>query len=84
VMSLEVTCPEEFLGNVLKDLSIRRGQITETRVLPGLQVVDARVPLSAMFGYSTAVRSLTQGRADYHMQFYAFAPVPEDSPARWW
>jgi len=84
VMSLEVTCPEEFLGNVLKDLSTRRGQITETRVLAGSQVVDARVPLSAMFGYSTAVRSLTQGRADYHMQFERYAPVPEDSPARWW
>ena len=84
VMSLEVTCPEEFLGNVLKDLSTRRGQITETRVLPGYQVVDARVPLSAMFGYSTAVRSLTQGRADYHMQFERYAPVPEDSSARWW
>ncbi|OGD74110.1 MAG: translation elongation factor G [Candidatus Coatesbacteria bacterium RBG_13_66_14] len=84
VMSLEVTCPEEFLGNVLKDLSVRRGQITETRVLPGLQVVDALVPLSAMFGYSTAVRSLTQGRADYHMQFERYAAVPENSPARWW
>jgi elongation factor G len=84
VMSLEVTCPEEFLGNVLKDLATRRGQITETRVLAGLQVADARVPLSAMFGYSTAVRSLTQGRADYHMQFERYAPVPEDSPARWW
>ncbi len=84
VMSLEVTCPEEFLGNVLKDLSTRRGRITETRVLAGSQVVDAVVPLSAMFGYSTAVRSLTQGRADYHMQFERYSPVPEGSPARWW
>ncbi|MCK4593827.1 elongation factor G, partial [bacterium] len=84
VMSLEVTCPEEFVGNVLKDLSTRRGRIIETRVLAGSQVVDAVVPLSAMFGYSTAVRSLTQGRADYHMQFERYSPVPEDSTARWW
>jgi elongation factor G len=84
VMSLEVACPEEFLGNVLKDLSTRRGRITETRTLAGSRMVDAVVPLSAMFGYSTAVRSLTQGRADYHMQFERYSPVPEDSPARWW
>ncbi|HDR06941.1 MAG TPA: elongation factor G [Candidatus Coatesbacteria bacterium] len=84
VMSLEVTCPEEFLGNVLKDLATRRGQITETRTLAGSQVVAARVPLSAMFGYSTAVRSLTQGRAAYHMQFERYDPLPQDSPARWW
>jgi len=83
-MALEITCPEDFVGNVLKDLVARRGQILETQVRGGAQIIDALVPLSAMFGYATAVRSLTQGRAAYHMQFERYDPVPEDAPGRWW
>ncbi|MBD3371247.1 MAG: elongation factor G [Candidatus Coatesbacteria bacterium] len=84
LMLLEITCPEDFVGNVMKDLVTRKGQILETRVQAGAQVVDALVPLSRMFGYATTLRSLTQGRAAHHMQFERYEPVPEDAEGRWW
>jgi elongation factor G len=76
IMSLEVVLPEEFLGEVIGDLSARRGKIIGVEVLKGIQNVRAEAPLAEMFGYATDLRSLTQGRATYTMQFARYNPVP--------
>jgi elongation factor G len=76
VMDLEVVTPDEFLGDVLGDLNSRRGRIGGMDSRPGLQVVNAQVPLAAMFGYATDLRSRTQGRATFSMQFSQYSPVP--------
>ena len=67
VMNLEVVTPDEFLGNITADLNARRAIIVNTQSRGNLVVVDAEAPLSEMFGYSTQVRSLSQGRASYSM-----------------
>ena len=77
IMRLEVVTPEDYLGNVTADLSSRRAEITETSNRGRLRVIEARVPLEKMFGYSTAVRSLSQGRASYSMEPHEYAPAPE-------
>jgi elongation factor G len=79
VMKVEVVTPEEFVGAVQGDLNSRRGRLTGIGVRGHLQVIDAEVPLATMFGYVNGLRSLTQGRATYTMQFshYAAAPQPE-------
>jgi elongation factor G len=76
IMSLEVVLPEEFLGDVIGDLSARRGKISAVEVHKGIQIVRAEVPLAEMFGYATDLRSSTQGRATYTMQFARYNPVP--------
>jgi elongation factor G len=76
IMQVEVTTPEDFMGDVIGDLNSRRGQIQGMEVRAGAQVIRANVPLSQMFGYSTDLRSSTQGRATYSMQFDHYAPVP--------
>jgi elongation factor G len=76
IMEVEVTTPDEFMGDVIGDLNSRRGQIQGMEMRAGAQVVKAFVPLAAMFGYSTDLRSATQGRATYSMQFDHYAPVP--------
>jgi elongation factor G len=76
IMSLEVVLPEEFLGDVIGDLSARRGKISAVEVHKGIQIVRAEVPLAEMFGYATDLRSFTQGRATYTMQFTCYSPVP--------
>ncbi|TVR02807.1 MAG: elongation factor G [Deltaproteobacteria bacterium] len=76
VFSVEVDTPEEYMGDVIGDLNRRRGQVTEMAERHGIKVVRALVPLAEMFGYSTDVRSLTQGRASYSMEFDHYAPVP--------
>jgi elongation factor G len=76
IMALEVVLPEEFLGDVIGDLSARRGKISAVEAHKGFQIVRAEVPLAEMFGYATDVRSLTQGRATYTMQFSRYSPVP--------
>jgi elongation factor G len=76
VMAVEVTTPDDFMGDVIGDLNSRRGQIQGMEERSGAQVVRATVPLSAMFGYSTDLRSATQGRATYSMQFDHYAPLP--------
>ena len=76
IMAVEVTTPEEFLGDVMGDLNSRRGQIEGMEQRANAQVVRAKVPLSEMFGYATDLRSATQGRASYVMQFSHYAPVP--------
>ena len=77
VMEVEVVMPQEFMGEVIGDLSARRGRIVSMESRPGVQVVEARVPLAAMFGYATRLRSITQGRATYTMQFGSYEPVPQ-------
>ena len=77
VMSVEVVAPEEFMGEVIGNLSSRRGQIQGTEARAGAQVIAAKVPLKEMFGYATDLRSATQGRATYTMQFSHYEPVPQ-------
>ena len=76
VMACEVVCPEEYMGGVIGDLNGRRGKILNMTVRHGMQVIDAEVPLATMFGYSTALRSASQGRAVYTMSFSRYEPVP--------
>jgi elongation factor G len=76
VMSVEVVTPEDYMGEVVGDLNRRRGLISGMDENPAGKVVRAEVPLSQMFGYSTALRSSTQGRATYTMEFSDYAEVP--------
>jgi elongation factor G len=76
VMSVEVRTPEDYMGEVIGDLNSRRGQIQAMEERSGIRVVKALVPLSEMFGYVGDLRSRTQGRADYSMQFDSYAEVP--------
>jgi elongation factor G len=77
VMAVEVVVPEEFMGDVIGDLSGRRGKIQGMDSRAGAQVIEAQVPLAEMFGYATDLRSMTQGRATYTMQFSHYEPVPQ-------
>ena len=77
IMKLEITTPPESLGEILGDLNGRRGSVLDMDVKGGMQIVHARVPLSSMFGYATAVRSLTKGRASYSMEPDKFELVPK-------
>jgi elongation factor G len=76
VMEVEVVTPEDFMGDVIGDLSSRRGKIKDLSDRSGAKVIRADVPLSGMFGYSTDLRSVTQGRANYTMEFSKYEPVP--------
>ncbi|MEP6654979.1 MAG: elongation factor G [Myxococcales bacterium] len=76
VMAVEVITPDEFMGEVMGNLAARRGRVSGMETRGSAQAIGAEVPLSAMFGYSTDVRSMTQGRATYTMQFARYAPVP--------
>jgi elongation factor G len=76
IMKTEIVTPEEYMGDVIGDLNARRGKIVAMNPRSGAQVIDAEVPLAAMFGYATDLRSRTQGRATYTMQFSHYAPVP--------
>jgi elongation factor G len=77
IMSVEVVLPEEYLGEVMGDLNSRRGRVSGMEARGGAQVVSAHVPLSSMFGYSTDLRSSTQGRATYTMTFDHYDQVPK-------
>ena len=77
IMGVEVVTPDEYMGDVIGDLSSRRGRIEGMEARGNTQVVRAHVPLSEMFGYSTDLRSRTQGRATYTMQFDSYQQVPE-------
>jgi len=77
IMAVEVVTPEEYMGDVMGDLSSRRGRIEGMEANGNQQTVRAQVPLSEMFGYSTDLRSSTQGRATYTMQFDSYQQVPE-------
>jgi elongation factor G len=76
IMRVEVVTPEEYMGNVTGDLNSRRGMISEMDEIPNGKVVRAEVPLSEMFGYATSLRSVTQGRATYSMEFSQYLPAP--------
>ncbi|MFB3080421.1 MAG: elongation factor G [Nitrosomonadaceae bacterium] len=77
MMAVEVETPADFMGNVVGDLSSRRGMIQGMDDLPGLKVISAEVPLAEMFGYSTSLRSATQGRATYTMEFKRYSEAPK-------
>src|SRR5690606_7980794 len=77
IMAVEVTTPEEYMGDVIGDLNSRRGRIEGMGQRGDAQVIRAMVPLSEMFGYSTDLRSNTQGRAIYSMQFDHYQEVPK-------
>ncbi len=76
IMKAEVTTPEQFMGDVIGDLNARRGQIQEMRDRGNVKAIDATVPLGEMFGYATTLRSISQGRASYSMEFSHYAEVP--------
>ena len=78
IMRLEVTIPEEFFGDTIGDLSSRRGKIEETKDRLNLKIIDAKVPLSEMFGYTTVLRSLTEGRGNFTMEFDNYEEVPSN------
>ncbi len=76
IMKVEVVTPEEFMGDVIGDLNSRRGKIQTIEAREKTQIVEALVPLAEMFGYATDLRSITQGRATYTMQFSHYEPTP--------
>ncbi len=77
VFQVEVTTPEDYMGDVIGDLNSRRGRIEGMEPRGNAQIITARVPLSEMFGYATSMRSMTQGRATYSMQFHSYDEVPK-------
>jgi elongation factor G len=79
MMAVEVETPEDYMGNVMGDLSSRRGIVQGMEDSPGgLKLVRAEVPLAEMFGYATSVRSLSQGRATYSMEFKHYSEAPKN------
>ena len=78
IMKLEVTTPDQFLGNIQADLNARRAMIVNSERRGHLSVLEAHVALAQMFGYSTQVRSLSQGRASYSMEPLNYAEAPLD------
>ena len=77
IMDVEVVVPEEYLGDVIGDLNSRRGKISGILPRKDAQVIEAFVPLAEMFGYATSLRSITQGRAVYSMQFDHYEQLPQ-------
>ena len=78
IMKVEVVVPEANMGDVIGDLNSRRGRIEGMESHMGLQTIKSKVPLALMFGYSTGLRSLTQGRGTYSMEFCEYAEVPKN------
>ena len=78
IMKLEIVIPEDFFGDVIGDLSARRGKIEETQDRTNMKVVEAKIPLSEMFGYATALRSMTEGRGTFTMEFDRYEQVPQN------
>lgn len=76
IMGVEISVPEEYTGAVVGDLTGRRGSVVNMEVRHGSQMIEAEVPLASMFGYATALRSATQGRANFTMHFHHYAEVP--------
>ncbi len=77
IMSVEVVTPEEYLGDIMGDISARRGKVQGMENRASVQIIRAEVPLANMFGYATDLRSMSQGRATYTMQFARYMPVPQ-------
>jgi len=78
IMNLEIICPDEYLGDMMNDLNSKRAKVVGVETKDGLQVVKAHAPLSQMFGYSTSLRSATQGRANFTMQFEKYDVVQQN------
>ena len=78
IMKVEVTMPEEYMGDIIGDINSRRGRIEGMEDIGGGKLVKAYVPLAEMFGYSTDLRSRTQGRGNYSMFFEKYEPVPKN------
>jgi len=78
IMKVEVIVPEEYMGEVIGDLNARRGKIQSITERKNAKVIDALVPLAEMFGYATTLRSLTQGRGTFTMQFSHYEEVPQN------
>jgi elongation factor G len=76
MMKVEIVTPEDYMGDVMGDVNSRRGQISQMSDRGNAKVIDAKVPLASMFGYATDLRSMTQGRANYSMEFEEYAKVP--------
>ncbi len=81
IMKVEVTVPEEYMGDIMGDINSRRGRIEGMDSRAGAQIIRGFVPLSEMFGYSTSLRSRTQGRGTYSMEFYSYEEVPKSVSA---
>jgi len=77
MMKVEVTVPEDYMGDILGNINSRRGRIEGTESRSGAQVINGFVPLGEMFGYATDLRSRTQGRGNFTMQFSHYDPVPK-------
>jgi len=77
IMSVEIVTPEEYLGDIMGDISARRGKVQGMENRATVQIIRAEVPLANMFGYATDLRSMSQGRATYTMQFSRYMPVPQ-------
>jgi elongation factor G len=75
-MAVEATTPDDYLGDVIGDINSRRGKVESMEQQGANQSIKAAVPLSEMFGYATDLRSLSQGRANFHMDFQQYAKVP--------
>jgi elongation factor G len=78
IMKTEVITPENFMGEVIGDLNSKRATIKEMRDRGGMKIIDADVPLSELFGYATSLRSMTQGRASYSIEFSHYSDVPKN------
>ena len=78
IMKVQTIIPLEFLGDVSGDLNSKRGRIESMDDREGTKVIDVKVPLSEMFGYATKLRSLTQGRGSFTMEFGSYEPVPKN------
>ena len=78
IFKVEVTTPEEYMGDVIGDLNSRRGQVSGMTDRNNAKIINAQVPLAQMFGYATDLRSKTQGRASYSMEFEKYVQVPNN------
>ena len=81
IMRVEVVTPEQYMGDVIGDLNSKRGQVNEMTERAGAKIIDSYVPLAEMFGYATSLRSMTQGRASYSMEFHHYAETPQNIQA---
>jgi elongation factor G len=77
IMDVEITTPPEYMGEIINDLNARRGRVRETETKSGAHIISAFIPLAEMFGYATAIRSLTKGRASYSMEPSTFEKIPK-------
>jgi len=77
VMALEIVSPEEYTGDIISDLNSRRGRVGAIDIRNNLKVIEAMVPMAEVFGYTTAIRSMSQGRASQTLQFSHYEKVPK-------